>query len=160
MTTSATPAASSPSIEPLTASKAWKRLQAHYEQVRDIQLRELFAADPKRGERLTVEAAGLFFDYSKNRITDETVDLLIDLAQESGLKSQIEAMFRGDKINFTEGRAVLHVALRAPKGATICCRRTERCAGGPCGVGQDDRISPIAFAAASGRAIRASAFAM
>ena len=135
MTTSATPAASSPSIEPLTASKAWKRLQAHYEQVRDIQLRELFAADPKRGERLTVEAAGLFFDYSKNRITDETVKLLIELARESGLKSHIDAMFRGDKINFTEGRAVLHMALRAPKDATILVDGKERCAGGSCRAG-------------------------
>ncbi len=119
MTTSVTPAASSPSVEPLTGSKAWKALQTHYEQVRDVQLRELFAADPERGERLTVEAVGLFFDYSKNRITDETVKLLIGLAQASGLQSRIEAMFRGDKINFTEGRAVLHTALRAPKDATI-----------------------------------------
>ena len=119
MTTSVTPAASNPSVEPLTGSKAWKALQTHYEQMRNVQLRELFASDPQRGERLTAEAVGLFFDYSKNRITDETVKLLIGLAQESGLQSRIEAMFRGDKINFTEGRAVLHTALRAPKDATI-----------------------------------------
>src|SRR5208337_3567378 len=119
MTTSVTPAANSATVEPLTASKAWKALQSHYEQVRDAQLRELFEADPKRGERLTVEAVGLFLDYSKNRITDETIKLLIELAEESGLQSRIDAMFRGDKINFTEGRAVLHTALRAPRGASI-----------------------------------------
>jgi glucose-6-phosphate isomerase len=104
---------------PLTETKAWKALQAHHEQVHGLHLRELFASDPGRGERLTAEALGLFFDYSKNRITDETVRLLIELARESGLESRIEAMFRGDKINFTEGRAVLHVALRAPKGTVI-----------------------------------------
>ena len=82
-------------------------------------LRELFADDPKRGERLTVEAAGLYLDYSKNRITDETLKLLLQLAEESGLRERIDAMFRGDKINVTENRAVLHVALRAPKGASI-----------------------------------------
>jgi glucose-6-phosphate isomerase len=119
MTTSAKPATGGPGVGPLTQLKAWKALQSHYEQVRDVQLRELFAADPKRGERLMAEAVGLFFDYSKNRITDETIKLLIELAEESGLQSRIDAMFRGDKINFTEGRAVLHTALRAPKDATI-----------------------------------------
>ena len=86
---------------------------------RHLHLRDLFAADPKRGERMTAEAAGLFLDYSKNRITDETLKLLLQLAEESGLRERIDAMFRGDKINITENRAVLHVALRAPKGASI-----------------------------------------
>jgi glucose-6-phosphate isomerase len=106
-------------LEPLTDCNTWKALQTHYEQVRAVHLRDLFAADPERGERFTAEAVGLFLDYSKNRITGETVQLLIRLARESGLESRIEAMFRGDKINFTEGRAVLHVALRAPKGTSI-----------------------------------------
>ena len=105
--------------EPLTKRKAWKALQAHYEKVRPLHLRELFAKDPKRGERMTAEAAGIFLDYSKNRITAETVNLLVQLAEESALRSHIDAMFRGDKINFTEHRAVLHVALRAPKDAAI-----------------------------------------
>jgi glucose-6-phosphate isomerase len=105
--------------EPLPKRKAWKALQTHYEKIREIHLRNLFAEDPKRGERMTSEAVGLFLDYSKNRITDETVTLLIELAKESGLQSRIEAMFRGDKINITEKRAVLHTALRAPKGTSI-----------------------------------------
>ena len=104
---------------PLTKRKAWKALAVHYKAIREVHLRTLFADDPKRGERMTVEAAGLFLDYSKNRVTDETLTLLIRLAEESGLRSRIDAMFRGDKINVTENRAVLHVALRAPKGATI-----------------------------------------
>jgi glucose-6-phosphate isomerase len=119
MATHATPGAQSKNIEPLTRRKAWKALQAHYEQLRGLHLRKLFADDPKRGERMTAEAVGIFLDYSKNRITDETVKLLIQLAEESGLRSQIDAMFRGEKINFTEKRAVLHVALRAPKGTSI-----------------------------------------
>jgi glucose-6-phosphate isomerase len=119
MATHATPGAQSKNIEPLTKRKAWKALQAHYEQLRGLHLRKLFADDPKRGERMTAEAAGIFLDYSKNRVTDETVKLLIQLAEESGLRSQIDAMFRGEKINFTEKRAVLHVALRAPKGTSI-----------------------------------------
>ena len=118
----ATPAAEeikNPHVEPLTQRNAWKALEAHSEKTRDLHLRTLFADDPKRGERMTVEAAGLFLDYSKNRITDETLRLLINLAQESGLKQRIEAMYSGDKINITEKRAVLHIALRAPKGASI-----------------------------------------
>ena len=103
-------------IKPLTKRKAWKALEAHYKKVRRLHLRKLFADDPKRGERLTVEAAGIYLDYSKNRITDETLKLLIQLAEESGLRERIDAMFRGEKINVTENRAVLHVALRAPKG--------------------------------------------
>ena len=106
-------------IEPLTKRKAWQLLRDHYEKVRDVHIRQLFAEDPKRGGRMTVEAAGIFLDYSKNRVTDETLKLLVQLAEESGLRSHIDAMFRGDKINFTEKRAVLHVALRAPKGASI-----------------------------------------
>jgi glucose-6-phosphate isomerase len=108
-----------PAVEPLTQRKAWKKLRTHYKQVREVHLRDLFADDPQRGERLTVEAANVFLDYSKNRITDATVKLLVKLAQESGLRERIDAMFRGDKINVTEKRAVLHVALRAPRGTSI-----------------------------------------
>src|SRR6202790_1691850 len=99
--------------------KAWEALQAHYKTVREIHLRKLFADDPARGERLAVEAVGIFLDYSKNRVTDETIKLLVQLAEESGLRTRIDAMFRGRKINATEKRAVLHVALRAPKGSSI-----------------------------------------
>jgi glucose-6-phosphate isomerase len=112
-------AETSPVLEPLTKRKGWKKLQTHYRKIREVHLRDLFANDPQRGERMTVEAAGIFVDYSKNRITDETVKLLIKLAEESGLRSRIDAMFRGDKINVTEKRAVLHVALRAPRGTSI-----------------------------------------
>ncbi len=106
-------------IAPLTQRAAWKALEAHFPMVREMHLRKLFADDSKRGERLTAEAVGIYFDYSKNRITDETLKLLLQLAEESGLRSRIDAMFRGDKINVTEKRAVLHVALRTPKGQTI-----------------------------------------
>jgi glucose-6-phosphate isomerase len=98
---------------------AWKGLEDHYQQARTWQLRQLFAEDPARGERLTAEAAGLYLDYSKNRITDQTLRLLLQLAEESGLRRRIDAMFSGEKINVTERRAVLHVALRAPRGASI-----------------------------------------
>jgi glucose-6-phosphate isomerase len=98
---------------------AWGALAAHYQQVKDLHLRQLFAEDPGRGERLTGEGAGLYLDYSKNRITDETVRLLLRLAQERGVAERRDAMFRGDKINITEQRAVLHVALRAPRDARI-----------------------------------------
>ena len=104
---------------PLTARQSWKALQAHQEKIRESHLRTLFAEDATRGERLTAEAAGIHLDYSKNRVTDETLALLRRLAEESGLRERIEAMFRGDKINVTENRAVLHVALRAPRGASI-----------------------------------------
>jgi len=107
------------SIKPLTQRTAWKALAAHHRKIQKLHLRELFAADPKRGERMTVEAAGLFLDYSKNRVTSETLKLLVKLAAESGLRARINAMFRGEKINITEKRAVLHVALRAPKSAKI-----------------------------------------
>jgi glucose-6-phosphate isomerase len=105
--------------EPLTKRKAWKNLQTHYKKVRGLHLRNLFKDDPKRAQQMTVEAIGLTLDYSKNRITGETMKLLLQLAEESGVQSRIEAMFRGDKINETEKRAVLHVALRAPKGTSI-----------------------------------------
>ena len=104
---------------PLTTRPSWKALQAHQEKIRDVHLRTLFADDARRGERMTAEAAGLFLDYSKNRVTDETLALLRALADESGLRERIDAMFRGDKINVTENRAVLHVALRAPRGGSI-----------------------------------------
>jgi glucose-6-phosphate isomerase len=100
-------------------TQAWGDLRAHYEKIRDLHLRQAFADDPKRGEHLTAEAAGLFLDYSKNRVTDETLKLLIQLAEESHLRERLEAMFRGDKINLTEKRAVLHTALRAPRNAAI-----------------------------------------
>jgi glucose-6-phosphate isomerase len=106
-------------IQALTARPAWKALEAHHQKVRDLHLRELFATDPKRGARLTTEAVGVTLDYSKNRVTDETLGLLLQLAEESSLRARIDAMFRGEKINRTEDRAVLHVALRAPKGASI-----------------------------------------
>lgn len=104
---------------PLTQRPAWQALEAHYQQMRDVHLRQLFADDPRRGERFAAEAIGLYFDYSKNRITDETLRLLLQLAESSGLRERIDAMFRGDKINVTEQRAVLHVALRAPKDESI-----------------------------------------
>ena len=104
---------------PLTSAPAWKALAAHHERVRDQRLRELFAQDPARGERLTAEGAGVLLDYSKQRVTDETLALLMQLARERGLRERIDAMFRGDRINVTEGRAVLHTALRAPRGASI-----------------------------------------
>ena len=104
---------------PATKRQAWKDLGAHYKKIREQHLRQLFADDPKRGERLTVAAVGLYFDYSKNRITDETITLLIRLAEESHLRERIDAMFRGEKINVTEKRAVLHTALRAPRDASI-----------------------------------------
>ncbi len=103
----------------LTQRPAWKALSAHHREAKGLHLRELFANDPKRGERLTVEAAGLFLDYSKNRVTDQTIALLLQLAKESGLRARINAMFGGEKINITENRAVLHTALRAPRSASI-----------------------------------------
>src|ERR1700758_5061809 len=106
-------------IKPLTKRKAWNALKAHYKQIRATHLRKLFEQDSKRADRFTVEALGIYFDYSKNLITEKTVKLLLDLARESGLPARAEAMFRGEKINITENRAVLHVALRAPKDASI-----------------------------------------
>ena len=106
-------------IAPLASCPAWAALEAHHRKILELHLRTLFAQDPTRGERMTVEAAGIYFDYSKNRITDETLALLLQLAQQSGLRSRIDAMFGGEKINVTEKRAVLHVALRAPRGQAI-----------------------------------------
>ena len=106
-------------IVPIPARAAWKALDAHYTKIRELHLRKLFADDAIRGERMAVEAVGIYFDYSKQRITDETLTLLLQLAEESGLQARIDAMFRGDKINVTEKRAVLRVALRAPKGQSI-----------------------------------------
>lgn len=103
----------------LTNRKAWKALEAHFKEAKDQHLRDLFDADPKRGEEMSLQAIGLYLDYSKNRVTEETLKLLFQLATESGLRARIDSMFRGDKINITEKRAVLHVALRAPKEAAI-----------------------------------------
>ena len=111
--------------KPLTGSEAWKALAAHAETMRSTTLRDLFAKDGARGERMTAEAAGLLLDYSKNRITDETLGLLIKLAKERGLRARTEAMFTGEKINVTENRAVLHVALRAPRDEKIVVDGTD-----------------------------------
>jgi glucose-6-phosphate isomerase len=119
MPTTVTKAPKLKAAKPLTSMKAWKALKVHAKEIAGQHLRDLFAADPARGEHFAVEALGLFFDYSKNRITSETLNLLMELARESDLQGRIDAMFRGEKINFTERRAVLHVALRAPKGASI-----------------------------------------
>jgi glucose-6-phosphate isomerase len=116
--TTSAPIAKKPSVA-AARKKAWKALQVHQKAIQPVHLRELFAQDPHRGERLALEAAGIFLDYSKNRVTDETLKLLLELARASGLQSRIDAMFRGDKINVTEKRAVLHVALRAPRGESI-----------------------------------------
>ncbi len=104
---------------PLRERTAWKALEDHYAEISDLHLRDLFAQDPARGERLTAEGAGLYLDYSKNRVTDETIRLLLELARESGLAERTAAMFRGDRINVSENRSVLHVALRMPKGASL-----------------------------------------
>jgi glucose-6-phosphate isomerase len=106
-------------MTPLTQRPAWKALEEHFAKMRDAHLRDLFAQDSKRGERYALEAVGLYLDYSKNRINDETLRLLLQLAEGSGLRERIDAMFRGDKINVTENRAVLHIALRAPRGEKI-----------------------------------------
>src|SRR4051794_28360313 len=103
----------------LTETPAWQALTAHHAQIKDLHLRKLFADDPGRAERLSAEGAGLFIDYSKNRVTDETLRLLLQLAEERGVTKRRDAMFAGDKINATERRAVLHVALRAPRGSRI-----------------------------------------
>src|SRR5216683_1502853 len=103
----------------LKETPAWNALQAHYKELKDVHLRKLFADDPERGDHFTVEGADLYLDFSKNRITDETVRLLVQLARERGVAERRDAMFRGEKINVTERRAVLHVALRAPRAASI-----------------------------------------
>ena len=106
-------------VTPLPERKSWQALKRHYGEISGLSLRELFAADPGRGERLTAEAAGLYLDYSKNRINDETMRLLADLARESGVAERRDAMFRGEHINVSEDRAVLHVALRMPEGESL-----------------------------------------
>jgi glucose-6-phosphate isomerase len=127
--------------QPLTERPAWKALQEHYRTVRDLHLRQVFADDPTRGTRLTAEAVGLYLDYSKHRVTDETLRLLVRLADDRGLADRIEAMFSGRKINVTEQRAVLHVALRAPVGSIAW------------------RLSPMTSAAGAGRVTRDGPFA-
>ena len=139
----------------LTQRPAWKALAAHHQAIAKLHLRDLFAADAKRGERLTAEAGGLFLDYSKNRVTDETLKLLVELAADCGLRARIDAMFAGKKINVTENRAVLHVALRAP--AVRCSKsmaRTSCPRSTPCSTRWPD--SPTASAAASGKGTPAS----
>ena len=106
-------------VHPAPKQPAWRALEAHWDRTCALHLRTLFADDPRRGERMTAEAAGIFLDYSKNRVTSETLHLLFQLAEEAGLRARIEAMFHGEKINSTENRAVLHVALRSPRDATI-----------------------------------------
>src|SRR3569833_4137974 len=145
--------------KPLTQRKAWKALASHQKKIQKLHLRELFAKDSDRGTRMTVEAAGLFLDYSKNRVTNETLRLLISLAKESNLPSRIKAMFSGEKINITENRAGLHTALRAPKSATILVDGKTSCR--TC-----MRFStrwpplPVVCAAAIGKATRVNAFAI
>ncbi len=106
-------------LQPLTQRPSWKALEEHYEQVKNLHLRQLFAENPRRGEQFTLEAAGIYLDYSKNRLTSDTIKLLLDLAESANLRERINAMFDGEKINITENRAVLHVALRAPRDAVI-----------------------------------------
>src|SRR3954447_27058915 len=107
-----------PSV-PLTSRPSWEALRDHARRIHGVPLPRMFADGPGRGDRLTLEAEGLYLDYSKNRVSDESLSLLVKLAEESDLRGRIDAMFRGDKINVTEGRAVLHVALRAPRGQSI-----------------------------------------
>src|SRR5205809_3533037 len=106
-------------ITPLTQRPTWKALEEHYQKIQNLHLRTLFAEDPGRGERFATEAVGIYLDYSKNRVTEETMRLLLELAESSGLRERIDAMFNGEKINVTERRAVLHVALRAPRDRSI-----------------------------------------
>jgi Phosphoglucose isomerase len=145
------------SVPALHLRPAWALLKKHHQKIKRVKLRQLFAKDRERGERLVVEAAGVYFDYSKNRITDETMGLLLQLAQESGLRDRIDAMFRGDKINTSEKRAVLHVALRAAlpsfTTAKMWCPRSTPCS-------TKWRIFPSGCAAAPGRDTPASASAM
>ena len=107
-----------PASAPLTQCPAWRALLAHRREIEELHLRELFAADPGRAERLSLDAVGLHLDYAKNLVTDETLRLLLELAESVGLRARIDAMFRGERINVTENRAVLHVALRAPRDAS------------------------------------------
>ncbi len=115
----------SESVGALRELPAWRSLVAHHEQIKDVHLRQLFAADPDRGLRLTAQGAGLYLDYSKNRVTDETLMLLVALARQAGLPARTEAMFRGERINTTENRSVLHVALRMPKTSSLIVEGTD-----------------------------------
>jgi len=128
----------------LTESPAWRALEAHHRAIGDVHLRTLFADDPQRGERMTAEAAGIYFDYSKNRITRDTLKLLLDLANAVGLRDRIDAMFRGDKINVSENRAVLHVALRAPR-VLLQARRTSFAKASACHDIRSSRASITIF---------------
>ncbi len=125
---------------PLDQRPAWSTLKAHHDTIAPLHLRKLFADDPKRGDRLTLEVAGVYLDYSKNRITDKTLELLLQLAEESGLRARIDAMFRGERINVSENRAVLHVALRAPKGASIVVDGENVVPAGSRGARQDEYL--------------------
>ena len=122
---------------PLRQRPAWKALEQHHSEISGRHLRELFAADPGRGERLTAEAAGLYLDYSKNRVTDETLGLLLQLAEESGVAERRDAMMRGEAINVSEHRAVLHVALRMPKGSSLVVEGVDVVSPGARGAGPD-----------------------
>ena len=146
-------------LAPLSERPAWRALEAHYQQIHETQMKRLFADDPARGERFTVEANGIFLDYSKNRVTDETLKLLIQLAEESGLRAHIDAMFSGEKINITENRAVLHIALRAPKGESIFVDGEDVVPAVAILCWTRWPPSPIAFAAAHGRGTPANGFA-
>src|SRR6476620_11183795 len=108
-----------PTTKSVTERGAWNALVAHYRNVRELHLRKLFADDATRGKRMTIEAVGLYLDYSKNRVTDETLKILVQLAEECGLRGLIDAMFRGDKINITENRVFFHIIRRPPRGASI-----------------------------------------
>src|SRR5215469_11669627 len=112
-------------VPPLRERKAWQALKSHHTDIGELHVRELFAADPRRGERLTAEAVGIYLDYSKNRITDETMRLLVELAEESGVPQRRDAMFAGEHINVSENRAVLHVALRMPETASLVVDGTD-----------------------------------
>ena len=146
-------------IAPLTETPAWKALGAHYEKIRNTHLRTMFADDPRRAERFSLEQVGLYFDYSKHRVTEETIKLLLELAEQSGLRERIDAMFRGDRINITENRAVLHVALRAPRGAKIILDGAGCGARGAQGPRCDGGVFRRASATAAGKAKPASRFA-
>ena len=135
---------------------AWTALERHFSEIGERHLRELFADDPGRGDRLTAEAAGLFLDYSKNRITDETLRLLVDLAKESGVPERREAMFRGEHINVSEDRAVLHVALRMPRERSLVVDGDGRRQGGPRGARSDGGLRRAGSLAASGPGTPAS----
>jgi glucose-6-phosphate isomerase len=146
-------------VAPLRKQAAWKALEAHHQKIQGIHLRQLFAEDARRGERMATEAVGIYLDYSKNRIIDQTLVLLLQLAAESGLRERIDAMFSGEKINVSEQRAVLHVALRAPPSASIFVD-SNNVVSECMPTWTKWPTSPIASAAASGKAIPASGSVM